>query len=184
MVRCANVVQLIRKTASEILQMRFLSDSNRTQTCNLLIRSQMLYSIELWSQYVTGPEPGVVLFGGGFLDDALGLFDASLLAGELAEIEDACAADLTNFVDLDLVNERALVRENPFDSDAIGDLADGESPGIRGSTANLDDYSAEILKSVLVTFFDPVGNGDGVTGLECRIGGCFVLREGFLHQFN
>ena len=40
----------------------------------------MLYSIELWSQYVTGLEPGVVLFGGGFLDDALGLFDASLLA--------------------------------------------------------------------------------------------------------
>ena len=30
--------------------MGFLSDSNRTQTCNLLIRSQMLYSIELWSQ--------------------------------------------------------------------------------------------------------------------------------------
>ena len=29
----------------------FLGDSNRTQTCNLLIRSQMLYSIELWSHF-------------------------------------------------------------------------------------------------------------------------------------
>ncbi len=27
-----------------------LSDSNRIQTCNLLIRSQMLYSVKLWSQ--------------------------------------------------------------------------------------------------------------------------------------
>ena len=26
------------------------SDTNRTQTCNLLIRSQMLYSIKLWCQ--------------------------------------------------------------------------------------------------------------------------------------
>ncbi len=25
-------------------------DTNRTQTCNLLIRSQMLYSIKLWCQ--------------------------------------------------------------------------------------------------------------------------------------
>ena len=163
--------------------MGFSGDSYRTQTCNLLIRSQMLYSIELRSQE-TGTGPVVNLFGGSLLHNTLGLLDASLLAGELAEIEDACAADLTNFVDLDLVNERALVRENPFDSDAIGDLADGESPGIRGSTANLDDYSAEILKSVLITFFDPVSNRDGITGLECRIGGCFVLREGFLHQFN
>ena len=143
----------------------------------------MLYSIELRSQE-TGTGPVVNLFGGSFLHNTLGLLDASLLTGELAEIEDACAADLTHFVDLDLVDERAFVRENPFNTNSVGDLADSESPGIRGSTANLDDYSAEILKSVLITFFDPVGNGDGITGLECRIGGCFVLREGILHQFN
>ena len=38
-----------------MLQMRFLSDSYRTQTCNLLIRSQMLYSIELRSRVVFRP---------------------------------------------------------------------------------------------------------------------------------
>ena len=30
-----------------------LSDSNRIQTYNLLIRSQMLYSVELWSRVVS-----------------------------------------------------------------------------------------------------------------------------------
>ena len=44
-----------RKTASEVSQMRFLSDSYRTQTCNLLIRSQMLYSIELRSRLALWP---------------------------------------------------------------------------------------------------------------------------------
>ena len=29
----------------------FSSDSNRIQTCNLRIRSAMLYSVELWSRY-------------------------------------------------------------------------------------------------------------------------------------
>ena len=162
----------------------FGGDSYRTQTCNLLIRSQMLYSIELRSQYVTGTGPGVVLFGGDFLDGTLGFADAGLLAGEVAEVEDTRPADLTDLVDLDLLDERALVRENPLDTDAVGNLTDGECPGIRSGTANLDDYSAEILKSVLITFFDPVGNGDGVTGLELRIGGRLVLREGILHQFN
>ena len=142
----------------------------------------MLYSIELRSRF--GQKPDVVLFGGGFLYDSLRLFDASFLARELAEVEDACPADFTYLVDLYLLDERAFVGENPLDSDTVGNFPYGESPGIRGGTTNLDDYSAEILKSVLVTFFNPVGNGDCVTGLECRIGGCFVLREGFLHQFN
>ena len=159
------------------------SDSYRTQTCNLLIRSQMLYSIELRSHYA-GMNPAVVLFGGGFLYVPLRFLDTGFLAGEVAEVEDACPADFTNLVDFNLVNERALVREDPFDTDAVGYLADGKGPCVRGSTANLDDYTAEILEPVLVSFFDPVGDGDGVTGLEFRIGGCFVLREGLLHQFN
>ena len=144
----------------------------------------MLYSIELRSQYEPGRSPVSDLFGGSFLHNTLGLSDASLLTRKLAEIEDACPADLTYLVDLDLVDERAFVRENPFDTDAVGDLADSKCPGIRGSSTNLDNYSAEVLKSVLVTFFNPVSHGDSVAGLECRIGGCFVLREGILHQSN
>ena len=45
-----DVVRKKQKTPLELSLAGFLSDSNRTQTCNLLIRSQMLYSIELWSQ--------------------------------------------------------------------------------------------------------------------------------------
>ena len=143
----------------------------------------MLYSIELRSRFA-GTGPAVVLFGGGLLDGALRFLDPGLLAGEVAEVEDAGPADFTYLVDFDLVDERAFVRENPLDTDAVGYLADGKCPGERGCTANLDDNTAEILKSVLITFFDPIGHGDGVAGLELRIGGCFILREGFLHQFN
>ena len=77
----------------------FKSDSYRTQTCNLLIRSQMLYSIELRSRVF------LELFF-LFYDAALGLFDAGLLALEVAEVEDAGPADLTDLVDLDAVDER------------------------------------------------------------------------------
>ena len=131
-----------------------------------------------------GRSPAVVLFGGGLLDGALRFLDPGLLAGEVAEVEYAGPADFTYLVDFDLVDERAFVRENPLDTDAVGYLADGKGPGEGSCTTNLDNNTAEILKSVLVTFFDPVGHGDGVAGLEFRIGGCFVLREGILHQFN
>ena len=88
-----------RKTASEAFQMRFLSDSHRTQTCNLLIRSQMLYSIELGSR-------NIFLFLGGFgLLGVVALLDAGLLAGEIAEVEYASPADLTILVDSDAVDE-------------------------------------------------------------------------------
>ena len=38
------------KNPSEILSKGFYRDSYRIQTCNLLIRSQMLYSVELRSR--------------------------------------------------------------------------------------------------------------------------------------
>ena len=39
-----------------------LSDSNRIQTYNLLIRSQMLYSVELWSRCFLNCDAKVLLF--------------------------------------------------------------------------------------------------------------------------
>ena len=81
----------------------FGGDSYRTQTCNLLIRSQMLYSIELRSQ-VAGDLPG--LFFGGRLDAHLLLADAGLLAGELTKVEDAGATDVADFVQFDILDER------------------------------------------------------------------------------
>ena len=70
-----------------------LSDSYRIQTCNLLIRSQMLYSVELRSQYVKQ-----CLFGSCC---HLLLFDAGFLSCQAAEVEDTCATYFTILVNLD-----------------------------------------------------------------------------------
>ena len=100
------VVHLKTKTPLERVRAGFSRDSNRTQTCNLLIRSQMLYSIELRSQ-VSGPlgaDPD--LFFGGRLHAHLLLADAGLLAGELTKVEDAGATDVADFVQFDCLDER------------------------------------------------------------------------------
>ena len=66
-----------KKTINKLkinLPMVKLCDPYRIQTCNLLIRSQMLYSVEL-----RGP---------------------CLLAGKLSEVENSCPADFSDFVKL------------------------------------------------------------------------------------
>ena len=77
-------------------------DACRIQTCDLLIRSQMLYSAELRRQ-VNRDEPGVMLLGRLY---TLCLLDASLLSSEVAEVEDTSPADLTDLVDLNVLDER------------------------------------------------------------------------------
>ena len=88
-----------RKNRIRITSNAVFRDSHRTQTCNLLIRSQMLYSIELGSR-------NIFLFLGGFgLLGVVALLDAGLLAGEIAEVEDASPAYLAVLVDSDAVDE-------------------------------------------------------------------------------
>ena len=118
------------------------------------------------------------LLGGS--DDHLLFFDAGLLAGEIAEVEDAGPADLSYLVDFDAVDEGGLEGENPLDSDAAGNLADGESPGERGGATDLDAHASELLKSFLITFLDPVSHGDGVTGLELGELCCLSVIESLL----
>ena len=122
-----------------------------------------------------------LLLSRGLLHHALRFLDASLLTGELAEVEDACTTDFTDFVQFNLVNRRRLVREDPLDTDAVGNLADGEGLRIRGGSANLDHHATETLEPFLVAFLDPVRHRDGVTGLELRVGGSFVLGERLLN---
>ena len=112
------------------------------------------------------------------------LLDAGLLTGKITEVEDACAANLTDLVYLDAVNERGLVGENPFNTYAAGYLADSECPCEGIHTLYLDNYSTEFLESLLITFLDSVGHGDCVTGLELRIGGNFLILESLLCNFN
>ena len=133
-------------------------------------------------------KPAVALLllcrGGVFQDAAFGFLDAGLLAGEVAQIEDAGAAYFTDLVQFYLLDEGGLVRENPFYAHASGNLADREGLGVGGSSTNLDNHSAEFLEPVLVSFPDPVSYGDCVAGLESRIGCSFVLGERILHKLN
>ena len=86
-------------------------DPHRIQTCNLLIRSQMLYSVEL---------AGLVVFLLFVLHQSeLLLLDSCLLARKCAEVEDSCATNFTNLVNLDRFNERRVEWENPLDSDTV-----------------------------------------------------------------
>ncbi len=68
-------------------------DPHRIQTCNLLIRSQMLYSVELAGLVM-------MLFFVLYKSELLFL-DASLLSGEFAEVENACTANLADLVNFD-----------------------------------------------------------------------------------
>ena len=111
------------------------------------------------------------------------LADAGLLTGEVSEVEDAGAADLAVLVHLNAVNERGLVGENSLYTHATGNLADGEGFGERVHTTDLDDHTTELLESLLITFLDSVGNGDGITGLELRVGSGFVILESLLCNF-
>ena len=167
---------VVRKQKETPLEVS-LGDSNRTQTCNLLIRSQMLYSIELWSQLVG--QLGLLIFSSVDF-----LADAGLLTGEVAEVEDTGAANLAILVNLDAVNERALEGKNPLNTNATGHFADGESFGERVHTTDLDHDTAELLKSLLITFLNSVGHGDGVTGLELRVGSNFLILESLLCNLN
>ena len=136
----------------------------------------MLYSIELWSQLVG--QLGLLILYVDFLADA------GLLTGEVAEVEDAGAANLTVLVYLDAVNERGLVREDSLNTHATGDLANREGLGERVHTTDLNHDTAELLKSLFITFLNSVGNGDGVTGLELRIGSYFLILESLLCNLN
>ena len=151
----------------------FVGDSYRIQTCNLLIRSQVLYSVELRSR---GSLPGENFFLLSLGLD-LHLLDASLLTGKVAEVVDAGAADFTDLVDLDAVDEGGLEGEDPLDADATGNLADGERLGERVGAFDLDHDASELLEPFLVSFFDLVGHGDGVTCLELGEAGYFVVRK-------
>ena len=130
----------------------------------------MLYSVELGSQYGV---PWLLGSGSGGDGSSLLLLDPGFLAGQASQVEDTRAADLTNLVEFDRVDERGVVRENTLDSDSVRHLADGERLGDTG-TAFLNHDSAEFLDTLLAVtfsgvFLDLVSHGDGVTSFEVRI---------------
>ena len=95
------------------------------------------------------------------------LLDAGLLAGQVAQVVDACAAYDTDLVDLDLVDVRRVEGEDTLHAHAARNLTDREHLGL-ARTLDLDNYAAETLHALLATLDDFVGYGDRVTGLERR----------------
>lgn len=73
---------------------------------------------------------------------------------------------------------------NPFYTYAVWHLADCEGLGGRGWAPELKHYSSEFLESLLVTLLNPVGNRDGVTGLETRDVFYRLICEGAIYQFD
>ena len=95
------------------------------------------------------------------------LLDAGLLAGQVAQVVDACAAYDTDLVDLDLVDVRRVEGEDTLHAHAVRNLADREHLGL-ARAFDLDNHTAEALHALLVSLDDLVGDGDRVTGLERR----------------
>ena len=154
-----------KKSGTEVLDFQCFGDSHGIQTHNLLIRSQMLYSVELGSQ--VGER---LLCCGSGDGGSLLLLDPGFLAGQASQVEDTCATHLTDLVEFNRVDERGVVRENTLDSDSVRHFAYRKGLGNSGA-AFLEHDAAEFLDTFLAfalcgILLDAIGDGDGVTGLE------------------
>ncbi len=81
-------------------------------------------------------------------------FDAGRLAGEAAEIIEPCPPDLATSQHLDFLQTRRMKRKNPFDSDALRNLAHGKSRTVT-ATINLDYNTFKRLDPFLFAFNYP-----------------------------
>lgn len=91
--------------------------------------------------------------------------NASLLAGEVAEVVELGAAHLTVLVHLDALDGGRLNGEDTLYADVTRHLAYGKAL-LLSVTGNFDNNTAVQLYALLVTFDDFVSNGNGVTSAE------------------
>ena len=95
------------------------------------------------------------------------LLDASLLTGELTQVEDTSTTYNTDLIHLDLVDVGRVEREDTLNTHAVRHLADGEHLGL-ARALDLDYHTTEALQTLLITLDDFVRYGDRVTSLERR----------------
>ena len=93
--------------------------------------------------------------------------NTSCLTSEVTEVIKLSAANLTELVDLDLLNEWRLDRENTLYTYAVRHLAYSETL-LCTVTRNTDNYASVLLDTLLVSFLNLVRNSDCITALECR----------------
>lgn len=93
------------------------------------------------------------------------LLDTGFLTGEVAEIVKFRTTNLTILANGDRLDERRFHREDTLYTDAIADLADGETLFIT-LAADLDHNAAILLNTLFVSLFDTVSDSHCVTGAE------------------
>src|SRR6476469_2471673 len=110
-------------------------------------------------------EPSQQLAGSG--SGLPALLDLGCLAAQVAQVVQLRAADVTTGDDLDLLEDRGVQRERALDTDADGDLADGERAAHTGAV-HADHDALEDLDAGAVALDDLDVDLDGVTGAEGR----------------
>src|ERR1035437_5476368 len=95
------------------------------------------------------------------LSGVFGVLDASGLAGQIAQVEEARATDEAAAHDFDLLDARRVRQEHALDADVEADLPHGE--GAAGAVAGaLENHTLEDLDAIFVAFDDLVVNPNGV----------------------
>jgi len=107
--------------------------------------------------------------------------DASLLAGEVAQVVELCTTYLTNFVHLNTVDAGAVEGEDTLHTYSAGHFADSEAL-VLPVTTDLDADTTVELDALLVTFDNFVCNSYGVASLEC--GMAFACCKCFFSNFD
>lgn len=91
--------------------------------------------------------------------------DAGGFPFETAEVVELGAADFALDGDFDFCEARAVDGEDAFDTDAVGDLANGEGFA-KASAAASDDDAFEHLNALFVAFLNFDVHANGVAGAE------------------
>lgn len=92
-------------------------------------------------------------------------FDLRRFADSAAEVIELRSSDFTFAHNFDLRNARAVDRENSFDTNAIGNAANGEG-FIDAAVLFGNDCAFEHLNTFSRTFFDLDGNLDGIADVK------------------
>ena len=106
-------------------------------------------------------------------------FDTGLLTGQITQVVQFCAANLTVAVDLDLIDIRAVQRENTLNTFTVGDTANRDRLSNSGTLAG--NYRTGIkLNTLFSALFNLVVDADGIADNEV---GMTILIGVFLSDF-
>jgi hypothetical protein len=95
------------------------------------------------------------------------LFDPGFFTSPATQVEQAGTTNTTSPVDINLVDERRVERENPFHAYVSGNFPNRKGFG-QSRTFDLNYRTTIILNSFLVTLTDFVMHRDGIAGTELR----------------